>query len=462
MAHELYLTLIVLATVVYATARALLDAADDSTGLPWLVDALLLGVGYAVLYLIARRRDRRRREEFRMEYERRQRLEESEWLLKQQLLLLEGHRSRIDEETAALDSIFSSHRLSSSSSGSSAAAGQSPAAAPCSPCRAPRHPPCRSPCRPDARPEVALDIEPPPPPPPPFRWSFTPAPDSQLPVASEALAARPLAPPPRDGGGNSPPASRTAADARPGDILRRLLGAGAYDREVIARRREMLLLVASSMRERSYTLTEFFRGCRECLPELNLYMSPQTSEGVRSADAEYRRTVGALFALYWLARLDLPGVTTPFDGADGQRGFCFGVCEETVDEASGHVTVWAPPSEAAAAQLSAAHAETRTADNDKRLRFMRAMDWSKLHKLLCASGVLVQDDGSEAGRGHGQACVRVDPERMAAMLALSASPEIENPFLAGQGSDSARPPPCGGGGGCCQATSHPPQLMLSN
>ena len=31
MAHELYLTLIVLATVVYATARALLDAADDGT-----------------------------------------------------------------------------------------------------------------------------------------------------------------------------------------------------------------------------------------------------------------------------------------------------------------------------------------------------------------------------------------------------------------------------------------------
>ena len=41
------------------------------------------------------------------------------------------------------------------------------------------------------------------------------------------------------------------------------------------------------------------------------------SSGISAAD-EYRRTIGALFCLYWLARLDM----------DGKRGFSFGVDDD--------------------------------------------------------------------------------------------------------------------------------------
>eukprot|EP00964_Phaeocystis_antarctica_P115581 scaffold79527_cov54-Phaeocystis_antarctica.AAC.3 len=44
--------------------------------------------------------------------------------------------------------------------------------------------------------------------------------------------------------------------------------------------------------------------------------------------------MGALFAVYWLARLDLPEVHGS-SGMDGQRGFCFGVDQQ-----------WAPPTDA--------------------------------------------------------------------------------------------------------------------
>ena len=62
---------------------------------------------------------------------------------------------------------------------------------------------------------------------------------------------------------------------------------------------------------------------------------------------EYKRTIGALFAVYWLMRLDLPGPQTVLPpsrseskldgqlggtGLDGQLGFTFGVDEH-----------WRPP-----------------------------------------------------------------------------------------------------------------------
>ena len=44
---------------------------------------------------------------------------------------------------------------------------------------------------------------------------------------------------------------------------------------------------------------------------------PLTSSGI-SPQEEYLRSIGALFAVYWLARI----------GIDGECGFCFGVDRE--------------------------------------------------------------------------------------------------------------------------------------
>ena len=75
-------------------------------------------------------------------------------------------------------------------------------------------------------------------------------------------------------------------------------------------RRMRLEKASASLLEPSYSLKQFHADCTACFPELLLYVSRPagstdgTSSGI-TADDEYRRTVGALFAIYWLVRLDL-------------------------------------------------------------------------------------------------------------------------------------------------------------
>jgi hypothetical protein len=131
-----------------------------------------------------------------------------------------------------------------------------------------------------------------------------------------------------------------------------------------------------------------------------------TSSG-RTTDAEYLRTVGALCAVYWLCRLDLPSVPGSA-GLDGQRGFCFGV------DAAG-----VPPSADAVAALaaSAAKAGGKLSEQEKkRLSFLQAMDWEQLHSLVVDAGIL-----RPAASGGG---VEIHTERAAAMLALTAIHDI--------------------------------------
>ena len=78
-------------------------------------------------------------------------------------------------------------------------------------------------------------------------------------------------------------------------------------------RRQRLEKASASLLEPSYTLKQFHADCAACFPELLLYVSRPddatgggTSSGI-TADDEYKRTVGALFAIYWLVRLDLGG-----------------------------------------------------------------------------------------------------------------------------------------------------------
>ena len=83
---------------------------------------------------------------------------------------------------------------------------------------------------------------------------------------------------------------------------------------------------ASQIRQPSYSLKDFYDDVRVAFPELSLYTvvrqtalqgTADTSSGVSGKD-EYRRTIGAMFAVYWLARI----------GIDGERGFSLGVDDE--------------------------------------------------------------------------------------------------------------------------------------
>jgi len=158
---------------------------------------------------------------------------------------------------------------------------------------------------------------------------------------------------------------------------------------------------ASKIREPSYTLREFYNDVRVAFPELALYTvvkespthgSAHVSSGVSSAD-EYRRTIGALFAVYWLARI----------GIDGERGFSLGVDDD------GWVPRQLPASEAEEAELVA-----KEPNFAKRLAFMRCQDWSLLQQLLLDSGMLKQSGSS----------LHVHVERTVGILALTAFHDV--------------------------------------
>ena len=85
----------------------------------------------------------------------------------------------------------------------------------------------------------------------------------------------------------------------------------------------MLRSCAARLRDPKYSLRDFHGDIQRCFPELRLYLNvpvPQpgtTGGGVAaggkssmtsglSGKDEYMRTMGALFAVYWLSRLELP------------------------------------------------------------------------------------------------------------------------------------------------------------
>merc|ERR1719436_1444222 len=75
------------------------------------------------------------------------------------------------------------------------------------------------------------------------------------------------------------------------------------------------------IRKPGYTLREFFDDCVSSFPELQLFFHEEAQSSAKTAssgvsnEAEYQRTIGALFAVYWLLRLHL----------DGRISFCYGV-----------------------------------------------------------------------------------------------------------------------------------------
>jgi len=109
----------------------------------------------------------------------------------------------------------------------------------------------------------------------------------------------------------------------------------------------------------------------------------QVTSGISAKD-EYNRTIGALFAVYWLMRI----------GVDGERGFSYGVDDKT----------WEVKKEG-----------DKMSQPDKRKAFLEKNEWLRLQELLIDAGMIVKHSSGE---------VEVQIERTAAMLALTALHDI--------------------------------------
>mmetsp|Transcript_36154 Transcript_36154/g.83045 ORF Transcript_36154/g.83045 Transcript_36154/m.83045 type:complete len:1309 (-) Transcript_36154:126-4052(-) len=145
---------------------------------------------------------------------------------------------------------------------------------------------------------------------------------------------------------------------------------------------------AKCIRDRDYTLKKFHDDCVASFPELMLYLydaDEKTSSG-RTGDDEYQRTMGALFAVYWLMRLDIDGTTS----------FSFGVGED-----------WKP--------LGANSKKPVRLDKEMKQRgsFCTQMQWGLCQELLVDAGML----SAGANRGHNE-------ERTLAILVLTAIHDI--------------------------------------
>ena len=182
--------------------------------------------------------------------------------------------------------------------------------------------------------------------------------------------------------------------------------------------RAKLRQVTSSLRDPGYGLRAFHDDMAACFPELRLYRGTGrvSTSGVTAVD-EYKRTIGALFAVYWLLRIDLPNVAGS-SGLDGQRGFSFGVDSQ-----------WAPPSAEDVVGSLDEHTDGQGPGaplDKKRLAFFQAVDWEQLHQLMLDAGLLKVADAPapESGSGARAGRIEVDYERTSAMLTLTAIHDV--------------------------------------
>ena len=163
---------------------------------------------------------------------------------------------------------------------------------------------------------------------------------------------------------------------------------------------ERLCTVAGKLREPDYSLYQFHDDMLSCFPELRLYLVGASTSSGRTTTDEYQRTIGALFAVYWFARIDVD--RSGEQPLVGQHGLCFGVDDD-----------WQLPTAEALEQL----AQSGDPQMAKRAALLDRFDWKGLQTLLVDAGLLVRDKTAAGG-------VRIDTGRCAAMLALTAVHDV--------------------------------------
>ena len=208
--------------------------------------------------------------------------------------------------------------------------------------------------------------------------------------------------------------------------MAKALAGGKFDRDRANR-------IASRIRKKSYSLAAFYEDVRAAFPELQLYLASvekkEGGDGVADVtsglggDDEYRRTIGALFAVYWLMRI----------GIDGERGFSFGVDDHWVPHEVPNLDAMTEKSggsggkkgkagtskdlAAGAAGVSSLPPPASLKEPAKRVAFYEKQDWERLLQLLVDSGMLIRDLSEPGG-------VRVNVERTVAMLSLTAFHDV--------------------------------------
>ena len=215
-----------------------------------------------------------------------------------------------------------------------------------------------------------------------------------------------------------------AIKGRPEKVLPHALKGMGYDSVRASK-------IAQRIRKKGYSLAAYYDDLRVAFPELQLYLAqhernddnpdggkPDVTSGL-GADDEYRRSIGAMFAVYWLMRI----------GIDGERGFSFGVDDEWVphevparddmtEEGGGRAqSKQGSGMGGGASKAGGSKAGSKLKDPTKRLAFYEKQDWSRLQQLLIDSGMLVKDTSEIGG-------VRVSVERTVAMLALTAFHDV--------------------------------------
>mmetsp|Transcript_17245 Transcript_17245/g.38756 ORF Transcript_17245/g.38756 Transcript_17245/m.38756 type:complete len:864 (-) Transcript_17245:30-2621(-) len=135
-----------------------------------------------------------------------------------------------------------------------------------------------------------------------------------------------------------------------------------------------------------YSLQHFTDDIVAAFPELQLYLVQESTSSGRSADEEYQRTIGAFYAIYWLARVSV----------DGRAGFALGVDQTwsvmPVDTDKPLREAW-----------------------EKRMNFYTKSSWEYFECLLEDADVLMRD--TAGGLIPNEA-------RMLALLALTAMHDI--------------------------------------
>jgi len=186
--------------------------------------------------------------------------------------------------------------------------------------------------------------------------------------------------------------------------------------------KEALETAAERMRDSTYGVLDFFKDCEKAFPELKLYIfnpeelaesqkvtgarsstsagpANQSSSG-RTLEDEMQRTWGALYSVYWLARLDM----------DGKYGFCFGF-DETTGELNKPPAEGVDPDHIASLKKKVFFAMT---NEERRLNFFHHFPWDKFFDLFVGAGLI-------AAEGEGFVVCK---ERMKACLVLTAIHDV--------------------------------------
>lgn len=146
---------------------------------------------------------------------------------------------------------------------------------------------------------------------------------------------------------------------------------------------------AERIQDADYTLKNFYDDVTAAFPELRMYYLDSTdgmatTTSGRSQDDEYQRTMGALFAFFWLMRLDL----------DGPQSFCHGVGKK-----------WEPLTTKSSFPIR------EDEEKNKREIFLSTGQWNLFGEVLVHAGI------KEGTGNHNR-------ERTLAMLALTAIHDI--------------------------------------